>query len=137
MIHAGYWTTLAASDHRGNLLLVGSGAAARRRTSERIAARGYAVDAVGMAEALWCWPIDGYDLVLIDATKAAIDALELCEYIKQSRPAQRVAMLVGNRSAQMPFRSLADAVFSGEPDGPEMVRALDFMLGEHLSPVRI
>ncbi len=137
MIHAGHWSALAASDRRGNLLLVGNGAAARRRTSENLAARGYAVDAVGLAEALWCWPIDGYDLVLIEATEHPSDGLELCAYIKQSRPAQRVAMLVGNRSAQMPSRGLADAVFSGEPDGPELVRALDFMLGEHLTPVRI
>ncbi len=136
MIHAGHFSALTTSVS-GALLLVGNTVAQCRRTSEKVAVRGYAVDAVGMAEALWCWPIDGYDLVLIDATEQPGEGAELCDYIKQSRPGQKVVMLVGHRSGRLPFKLKADAVFSGEPEGPELARALHFLLREHSSPVRI
>lgn len=137
MIHAGHFAALAASYCSGALLLVGSTLAKRKRTSATVGARGYTVDAVGLGEALWCWPIDGYDLVLIDATDHPTDGVELCEYIKQSRPGQKVAMLVGHRSGRLPFRLNADAVLSGEPDGPELVRALNFLLREHPGAAQI
>lgn len=110
--------------------MVGSSLEMRRRLSRDAAARGYSVDAVGLGEALWCWPIDGYDLVLIDASEHAAAGLELCEYIKQSRPGQKVAILVGDRAGRFPFRLKADAVLCGKPDGPEVVRAVDFLLRE-------
>lgn len=137
MIHAGHFDALTASHGRRTLLLVGRSLEMRLHTSEAVAARGYTVDAMGLGETLWSWPIDGYDVVLIDATDGPVDGVELCEYIKQLRPQQKVAMLVGHRSGRLPFRLHADAVFSGEPDGPELVRALRFLLRDHASPVRI
>ncbi len=136
MINAGHLAALAASWCSGTLLLVGTGLAKLRQTTQCVAARGYTVDAVGITEALWCWPVDGYDLVLIDATERPSDGVELCEYIKQSRPRQKVAMLVGQRSGQVPFRLNADAILSGEPDGLELVRAVDFLIRDGGSSVR-
>lgn len=135
MINGRHISALAASHCTANLLLVGNRPTVR--TSANISVRGYAVDEVGIAEALWCWPVEGYDLVLIDATEHPSDGLELCEYIKKTRPKQKVAMLVGNRSGRLPLRLSADAVFSGEPDGPELARALNFLLREPPGPARI
>ena len=130
MIHAGHLAALAASAFSGTLLLVGNCLALRWRASATPVGRGYAVDAVGLQEARWCWPIEGYDLVVIDATEDPVDSLELCEHIKKSRPGQKVAILVGHRSGRLPFRLNADAILSGEPDGPELVRALNILLRE-------
>ena len=133
MIHAGHFAAFAASYCTGTLLLIGASLARRKHAPDAVAAGGYMVDAVGITEALWCWPIDGYDLVLIDATEHLHEGLELCEYIKKLRPKQKVAMLVEGRSGRVPFRLNADAVFSGDPDGPELVRAVNFLLRDHPS----
>lgn len=117
-----------------NLLLVGDRQARRIAAAEGSSPEACAVDEVGLAEALWCWPVDGYDLVLIDATEHPADGLELCDYIKKTRPAQKVAMVVGNRSGRFSLRSSADAVFAGEPDGPELMRAIRFLLQERPDP---
>ncbi len=135
MIHAGQFVALAASWCSGALLLVGSSLLRRKRTVETVGLPGYTVDAVGLGEALWCWPIDGYDLVLIDATENPVRAAELCEHIKESRPRQKVAVLSGDRGGRLPFRLNADAVFSGETEGPELARALHFLLREHSGPL--
>jgi CheY-like chemotaxis protein len=132
MIHGGHF----ASCWSGSLLLVGSTLAKCKDACASVTGKGYALDGMGMAEALWCWPIDGYDLVLIDATDHPAEALELCEHIKRSRPRQKIALLLGNRSGRLPFRTNVDAVFTGEPDGRELAHALHFLLREQSSPVR-
>ncbi len=135
MIHAGEFVALAASWCSGALLVVGSSLMRRKCTVEKVGLPGYTVDAVGLGEALWCWPVDGYDLVLIDATENPMRAVELCEHIMQSRPRQKVAVLTGDRGGRLPFRLNADAVLSGEPEGPELARALHFLLRERSGPV--
>jgi DNA-binding response OmpR family regulator len=90
----------------------------------------YSVDIAGIAETLWGWPLDGYDLVLIDATDQAADGIILCDHVKKLRPEQRVLILVGQRPGLFPFRVAADAVFSGTLDGPELAGAVSFLLAE-------
>lgn len=130
MMDCRHRNTLPDSHTAPNLLLVRDRQARSIRAAEGRSPEEYAVDEVGLAEALWCWPVEGYDLVLIDATEHPADGLELCDYIKKTRPAQKVAMVVGNRSGRFPMRSSADAVFAGEPGGPELVRAIRFLLQE-------
>lgn len=130
MMNADRASAVALSSCIASLLLVCDDPDARRGTCEHMSACDYSVDIAGIAETLWCWPLDGYDLVLIDATDQAADGIILCDHVKKLRPEQRVLILVGQRPGLFPFRVDADAVFSGPPDGPELAGAVSFLLAE-------
>ncbi len=93
---------------------------------------GYQVEAAGVGEALWLWPLPGYDLVLIDATEHPETGVELCRHIKHSSPAQRVALLLGDRTGTVPHRLEADAVWSGVPTPGQLLGAVHLLLAPSL-----
>ncbi len=93
---------------------------------------GYQVETTGVGEALWLWPLPGYDLVLIDATERPETGVELCRHIKYSSPAQRVALLLGDRTGTVPHHLEADAVWSGAPTPTQLLGAVHLLLAPSL-----
>ncbi len=89
---------------------------------------GYQIEATGIGEALWLWPLPGYDLVVIDATEQPQIGVELCRHIKNSSPAQRVAVLLGHRSGTVAHHFEADAVWSGAPTPTQLLGAVHLLL---------
>jgi hypothetical protein len=83
---------------------------------------------VGLGEALWLWPMSGYDLVLIKAKEDPETGIELCCHIKRECPAQRVALLLGDRAGILPHHFEADAVVSGTPSSTEFIAVLRLLL---------
>lgn len=97
---------------------------------------GYVVETVGIQEALWLWPIEGYDVLFIDATEQPVGALELCHHVKSSAAHQRVVLMFGDRTGAMPHHFDADAVLCGEPTRDQFLAVVHLLLARGSTPQR-
>ncbi len=107
----------------------------------QLTADGYQVETVGIQEALWMWPIEGFDVLLVDATEHPVGALELCRHVKSSSSGQRVVLMFGDRTGAMPHKFLADAVLSGSPSRDQFVAVVRLLLAaepaaRHVVPMK-
>ncbi len=121
----------AAAEPRtnGRVLLVSTGLTGEREElSALLLSVGYRVDATGLGEARWLWPMLGYDVVLIEASERSEAGIELCQDIKNCTARQRVVLLLGNRTGMLPRRFAADAVLSGPPTNTHVIAALHLLL---------
>ncbi len=89
---------------------------------------GYRVETVGIQEALWMWPLEGFDMLLVDATAHPEGALELCRHVKASSSEQRIVLLFGDRTGAVPQRFHADAVLSGIPTRDQFLAVVRLLL---------
>lgn len=103
----------------------------------QLTADGYQVETVGIQEALWMWPIEGFDVLLVDATEHPIGALELCRHVKSSSLEQRVVLMFGDRTGAMPHRFLADAVLSGRPSRDQFLAVVRLLLAAEPATPRV
>ncbi len=108
---ASCWNASAAGDYR-----------------QQLCEDGFEVEPVGIDESRWLGPVEGFDLVLVDATEEPVAAIELSGYIKQSSPRQRVALLLGDRAGTMPHHFEADAVLSGTPTPDQFLGIMHLLL---------
>lgn len=105
----------------------------------QLSASGYAVETVGIEEARWLWPLEGYDVLLVDATEQPVGALELCRHVKNSSSEQRVMLLFGDRTGAVPHRFHADAVLSGTPTPDQFLAVVRLLLAAKpasVTPIR-
>lgn len=127
-----------APDSEGRVLFACGGA-----TSEvgalplQLQADGYRVETVGIQEALWMWPLDGYDVLLVDATEHPVGALELCRHVKAASSEQRVVLLFGDRTGAVPHRFHADAVLSGTPTRDQFLAVVRLLLAAQPAAKRV
>ncbi len=98
---------------------------------------GYHVETLGIQEALWMWPLDGYDVLLVDATEHPVGALELCRHVKASSSEQRVVLLFGDRTGAVPHRFHADAVLSGRPTRDQFLAVVRLLLAAQPAAKRV
>ena len=111
------------------LLLASNRSDAKSLTlQQELSTDGCDVSTVGVGEALWMWPLAGYQLVVIDAKIQPELGIDLCRYIKHTSPAQRVALLLGDRTGMVPRRFDADAVLAGDPSTTQLVGILHLLL---------
>ncbi len=103
----------------------------------QLTADGYRVETVGIQEALWMWPLDGYDVLLVDATAHPVGALELCRHVKASSSEQRVVLLFGDRTGAVPHRFHADAVLSGMPTRDQLLAVVRLLLAAEPAAKRV
>ncbi len=95
---------------------------------EQLSEHGYQLEIVGIEEALWLWPIEGFELLLIDATSQPLRAIELCRHVKRSPASPKVVLLFGDRTGAVPHRFDADAVLSGTPTREQLLAVLHLIL---------
>jgi len=88
----------------------------------------------GLGEAMWLWPLSGFDLVLIEARGQPETGIELCRRIKSDCRTQRVALLLGDRSGMLPHRFEADAVVSGAPSPKQLLAVFRLLLAQRPFP---
>ncbi len=94
----------------------------------RLMENGYRVETVGIQEALWMWPLEGFDMLLVDATAHPEGALELCHHVKTTSAEQRVVLLFGDRTGAVPHHFQADAVLSGTPTRDQFLAVVRLLL---------
>ncbi len=94
----------------------------------QLSADGYEVQTVGIEEARWMWPLEGFDVLLVDATEQPVGALELCRHVKNSSSEQRVMLLFGDRTGAVPHKFHADAVLSGTPTRDQFLTVVRLLL---------
>lgn len=118
----------ANGDERRVLFACGGATSEIGELPLQLTADGYRVETVGIQEALWMWPLDGYDVLLVDATEHPVGALELCRHVKASSSEQRVVLLFGDRTGAVPHRFHADAVLSGMPTRDQFLAVVRLLL---------
>lgn len=110
------------------LFASGRGSSEAWDLQHQLSAHGYEVQTVGIEEARWLWPLEGYDLVLVDATERPMSAIDLCRHVKNSSSAQRVVLLFGDRTGAVPHQFHADAVVWGIPTGDQFLSVVHWLL---------
>jgi DNA-binding response OmpR family regulator len=119
---------LAVSGERRVLFALGGANSGIGEFPLQLTADGYQVETVGIQEALWMWPIEGFDVLLVDATEHPLGAMELCRHVKSSSSEQRVVLMFGDRTGAMPHRFQADAVLSGTPSRDQFLAVVRLLL---------
>ncbi|HZQ90472.1 MAG TPA: hypothetical protein VFA60_01625 [Terriglobales bacterium] len=102
----------------GRILLVNGDATVQRLRKIMLRQRGYKVEgARTLGEALNMLTVGEFALVMVDVGHNAAEALEFCEQIKATNPAQKLA-LIANHTLYLPSEACPDEVLSKQ-DGPE------------------
>ncbi len=77
---------------------------------QQLSAQGYEVETAGIEETLWLWPLEGYDILLVDASKQPQPAIDLCHLVRNLSPRQRIVLMLGERTFEAPRPPEADAI---------------------------
>ncbi|HVP42920.1 MAG TPA: hypothetical protein VMS96_05780 [Terriglobales bacterium] len=95
---------------------------------QELSARGNLVETAGIEETLWLWPLEGYDVLLVDASDQPQEAMELCHLVKRMSPTQRVVVMLGEVTDADPQQFEADAILAAGPIESQFLSVADLLV---------
>lgn len=95
---------------------------------QQLSAQGYEVETAGIEETLWLWPLEGYDILLVDASKQPQLALDLCHLVRDMSPRQRIVLLLGEQTPAALRPLEADAILAANPTEIQFLSAVHLLV---------
>ncbi len=95
---------------------------------QELSAQGYEVQTAGIEETLWLWPLEGYDILVVDASKQPQLALDLCHLVRDMSPRQHIVLLLGEQTPAALRPLEADAILAANSIETQFVPAVHLLV---------
>ncbi len=118
-----------ACSSEGRVLLVSSSSTDDDHLRRQLQNAGYDVEFAGVEETRWLWPMDGYEVLVVDGSARPMQSIELCRQLKSWHPSQRIMLIFGERTGAARHQMDADAVIVGRPTDLQLRWIMKLLLG--------